>query len=886
MRILTPIFLIALFLQGCTTTKIETRIEKDWRYFSESVALDQYRSANENIAPPKAGEDRVVFMGNSITEAWPIINPEYFKSNGYIGRGISGQTTPQMLLRFKTDVISLQPKVVVILAGINDIAQNTGYTPHEIIAENIAAMSELAQYHGIEVILCSVLPAIGFPWSPGIKPANEVIALNKLISAYAVSNGLLYVDYYSALVDGNGGLKVPDYTAADDLVHPNKTGYAVMEGLVEEAIQVSLKKIESQSLSLSPLFSDHMVLQQKKDVSVWGNAVPKTTVKISASWGAKASTIVDKEGNWKVLIPTPKAGGPYNLELSDGIKSVNIIDVMIGEVWLASGQSNMQMPLSGWLPNDPIALSAKEIAKVRDPSIRMFTVSRNMNRTPQVKLNGSWKVNTPEDRNAFSATAYFFAQKLQEELNVPIGIIHSSWGGTVAEAWTSENSLRKLGDFNDVIDELDNAENEENIKAWFDQWRSIAIPVENSDWQSIDFGYRKVASTDYADGAWQTIELPGRYDAFGEMDVDGAYWFRKIVNITDVSSDYTFSLSAIDDMDETYINGVKIGGMAGNGHYATPRNYNIPEGVLKPGKNLIAIRAIDTGGPGLIKGDMKLESENGPEISLNGLWKYQPIAEIWGDEFYIYDIEKLSVQNRPKMVKLHPNVPTVLYNAMIAPLQDYNIQGAIWYQGESNVGRADQYERLFPMMIKDWRNQWNDDFPFYHVQIAPYNYNGADESQEDKSQRLRDAQRKSLALEKTGMAVTMDIGNYKNIHPANKKDVGLRLARWALHHDYQQSIVPSGPLFKSALSDGSSMIVEFEYVGSGLMAKDGDLKYFEVASADTVFHAAGAEIVGDKIIVSSNKVLNPLYVRYAWSDRGGASLYNREGLPASSFTSE
>ncbi len=522
MRILTPIFLIALFLQSCTTTKIETRIEKDWRYFSESVALDRYRSANEQIAPPKAGEDRVVFMGNSITEAWPNINLDYFERNGYIGRGISGQTSPQMLLRFKTDVISLQPKVVVILAGTNDIAQNTGYTPNEIIVENIAAMAELAQFHGIEVILCSVLLAIGFPWRPEIKPAEEVVKLNTLIQAYADSNELIYVDYYTALVDRSGGLKVPEFTAADDLVHPNKAGYAVMEGLVEEAIQVSLEKIASQSLSLSPLFSDHMVLQQKKEVSIWGNATPNATVKIMSSWGATSSTSVAKDGKWKTTISTPKAGGPYTIEVSDGNRSTTLTDVMIGEVWLASGQSNMQMPLSGWLPNDPIALSAEEIVKAKDLSIRMFTVSRNISRTAIEDLKGSWKINTPEDRSEFSATAYFFAQKLQEELNVPIGIIHSSWGGTVAEAWTSENSLRKLGDFNSVLDELDDPDNENDIAKWFNQWRNVVVPVENSDWESIDFGYKKVSSFEYADGAWRTIELPGRYDELGGIDADGA----------------------------------------------------------------------------------------------------------------------------------------------------------------------------------------------------------------------------------------------------------------------------------------------------------------------------------------------------------------------------
>jgi len=362
---------------SCTTTKIETKIEKDWRYFSESVALDRYRADNELIDAPKPGEDRVVFMGNSITEAWPKINPDYFKSNGYIGRGISGQTTPQMLLRFKTDVISLQPKVVVILAGINDIAQNTGYTPNEIIAENIAAMSELAQFHGIEVILCSVLPAIGFPWSPGIQPANDVIKLNSLLKSYADENDLPYVDYYAALVDDQGGLQVPKYTSADDLVHPNKTGYDVMESLIEEEIQKALDNYNSHALSLSPLFSDHMVLQQKNNVSIWGNAHANSTVSIEGSWGATSRANVDRNGNWKSSLRTPGAGGPHTIEVANGSNAVIINDIMIGEVWLASGQSNMQMPLSGWLPNDPIDLSAQEISKKADPVIRMFTVQRN-----------------------------------------------------------------------------------------------------------------------------------------------------------------------------------------------------------------------------------------------------------------------------------------------------------------------------------------------------------------------------------------------------------------------------------------------------------------------------------------------------------------------------
>jgi len=495
-------------------------------------------------------------------------------------------------------------------------------------------------------------------------------------------------------------------------------------------------------------------------------------------------------------------------------------------------------------------------------------------------------VNTPEERGQFSASAYFFAQKLQEELGIPIGIIHSSWGGTVAEAWTSENSLRSLGDFNDILNQLENPANEKKSASWFDKWAAVDKPVENADWKTIDFGYGKVANPDYSDGGWKTIELPGRFDEHGSYSLDGAYWFRKIIEVQDISQDYTLTLGAIDDMDVTYINGVAVGEMSGGGVYSTPRVYNVPKSILKKGKNLIAIRAIDTGGPGEFNGDMKLESKSGSSISLNGIWKYQPVAEIWGNQFYVYDLDGFDLTQRPNLLQLHQNIPTALYNGMIAPLKDYNIKGALWYQGESNVGRADQYESLFPMMIKDWRQQWNHDFPFYFVQIAPYRYNGDGNAENDQSQKLRDAQRKTLSLEKTGMAVTMDIGNYDNIHPANKKDVGLRLARWALNKDYSKSILPSGPLFKSATVDGSSMIVAFDYIGSGLVGNDANLKYFEVAGVDKLFYPAGAEIVGEKVIVSSNQVSAPMYVRYAWSDKGGASLFNREGLPASSFTSE
>ena len=639
---------------------------------------------------------------------------------------------------------------------------------------------------------------------------------------------------------------------------------------------------QKKPLRLNALFSDHMVLQQNANVAFWGSSSTNEKVIVSGSWGKFAEITSDENGQWKLYLPTPKAGGPFTVNISTSTNKEALEDVMVGEVWLASGQSNMEMPLMGWPPNDIINNAEEEIAKSNYPEIRMFTVERQLSLEPKATFNGKWKVCSPETSGNFSASAYFFARKLHKELNVPIGIIHSSWGGTPVEAWTSNAQIKNLGDFDAVLQTID-AKNQHNaISDWFSKWKTQSIPNNEKAWNNLDFNDNEATQIDYNDSHWNYMNLPGRFDYIEEVEVDGAIWFRKNVYIEDLDFDYTLTIGAIDDMDATYVNGHKVGGFAGAGQSSTKREFTIPKSLFVSGKNTIAIRAVDIGGPGSFTGPMQLTNKAGLYIPLNGNWKYKLVAEIYQNNFYLYGIEKSNKEKSTTIVKIHPKLPSVLYNAMIHPLIPYTIKGAIWYQGEENVSRSEQYKRLFPAMIKDWRTKWNDNFPFYFVQIAPFQYHGGDRSL-DQSQKLREAQRHALKVKNTGMVVTLDIGNFNNIHPSNKQDVGKRLAGLALAKDYGKSLISSGPLFKSLKVSESKIILEFDYAGSGLMAK-GDLRGFEIAGSDEKFVLANAKIVYNKVELSAKTINKPMYARYAWKDKAVPSLFNMEGLPASSFT--
>lgn len=628
-----------------------------------------------------------------------------------------------------------------------------------------------------------------------------------------------------------------------------------------------------------------MVLQRQTNVAFWGKDTPHKNITIKAGWGEEVKGKVDESGNWQLLLPTPQAGGPFDVQISTPDTTITIADVMIGEVWLASGQSNMEMPLKGWPPRDVIQNSAEEIANATYPEIRMLTVQRNLVAGPIEEITGSWKQASPQTAGDFSASAYFFASRLHKELKVPIGIIHSSWGGTPAEAWTSKEKLKTLGDFNQAIQGLDNSATQQTTNDWFAQWNTVDIPQSEEAWNQISFEDEAAAKTDFDDQNWFEISLPGRFDELDNGALDGAFWLRKTFEISNPDAEHSLEIGAIDDMDATYINGQKVGGLAGPGYYNVKRQFAIPFSILKEGENTIAIRAIDTGGPGAVNGPITLSFSNGGKIDLSGAWKLRPVAELYQGKFYTYNLDETGFETRPQIQKLTSGTPSVLFNAMINPLVPYTIKGAIWYQGESNVGRATQYERLFPAMISDWRERWSDDFPFYFVQIAPYRYHTGPVIN-DQSQKLRDAQRKSLALPKTGMVVTMDIGDYTNIHPANKQDVGSRLAGLALANDYDQDLVASGPLYKSHTVTGNKFMVEFDHIGTGLDTSNGRLSGFELAGEDKKFIPVKAYIINDKVELYHPSIQQPVYARYAWNDKGTPSLFNKEGLPASSFSTE
>jgi len=481
--------------------------------------------------------------------------------------------------------------------------------------------------------------------------------------------------------------------------------YRVTALLIFTCIFFSCDK-NSSIIKLSPLFSDGMVLQRNTKINIWGSALPNKDVKVISSWSEELEIKSNDSGIWVGKLQTPGAGGPFSLKIISENENIIIHNILIGEVWLASGQSNMEMPIKGYPPNDTILNWESEVLKARYPNIRMFNVEKNFSTDPSKELNGSWIKASPENAENFSSTAYFFSREIHKTLNVPIGIIHSSWGGSPAESWTSENKLRDLGFFIDTLDLISE-------------------------------------------------------------------------NMTD----------------------------------------------------------------------------------------------------------DLSFSNGQKKIELSPFLPKVLFNGMINPLIPFSIKGVIWYQGESNVGRHKQYMHLFPGLIEDWRDYWGEDFPFYFVQIAPFRYNktpGID----DISQELREAQRKTLRLPKTGMVVTLDIGDYDNIHPANKQDVGKRLARLALFNDYDAGLSPMGPILKSRDLFENSIRLEFVHTGTGLLYIDNQNKQFQIASANMQFFDANVILNGDYVIISSEFVTSPKYVKYAWSDTPEATLFNSEALPASSFMIE
>ena len=657
---------------------------------------------------------------------------------------------------------------------------------------------------------------------------------------------------------------------------------------------------EKKELHLNALFTDHMVLQQKKEVAFWGSYTPNEEITVHGSWGSESTSVADAFGQWKLSIATPKAGGPYEVTIRTKSTTISIKDVLIGEVWLASGQSNMEMDFDYCC--NTTDFSELERSTANYPNIRMINVEKQLSLIPVEEFKGTWKRAVGNTISPFSAAAYFFAKRLHKELNVPVGIIHASWGGTDIEAWTSSEQLNTLGFMSDVIDNYDElVEDSSKSNVWFSQFESAKSPSDvwylfledplgaPEKWKSFDFkDLDYITSSDIDYDNWKQIELPGSIDnIFETNDFDGAILIRKSFSLKEIKGIYSLRLGAVSDMDFTYINGEKIGSSMGKLSRET-KTYEIPTNILKVGVNNIIIRVVNQYKEGDI-GSISLLSSESSSVDLTGTWNYRVSAEAYIPlesyswpyiDFYFYNNESIDFSKRPVLAQLNKNSTSSLFNGMINPLVPYNIKGTIWYQGENNVPRFKEYEQLFPALITDWRNQWARDFPFYFVQIAPFEYHNG------LSSSLRDAQRKTLKLPKTGMVVTLDIGEDNDIHPSNKHDVGYRLANLALANDYGKALVVSGPLYRSQKIDGHKLILEFDFIGSGLMSSTGALKEFEIAGADKIYVPAVAKIIGKTVELFSASVPNPKFSRYSWRDTSNASLFNKEGLPASSFTTE
>jgi sialate O-acetylesterase len=648
------------------------------------------------------------------------------------------------------------------------------------------------------------------------------------------------------------------------------------------AVSLGFAGTARSAVKLPALISEGMVLQQKVPVRIWGSA--DEGEKVSVSFRGQTAETVAKDGRWSVVLRPLEPGGPFTLTIT-GTNTIELKDVLVGDVWVCSGQSNMEFHLSDSFD------AKKDINAVADPNLRMFTAARHVAEYPENDVaGGKWESASSATRGGFSAVGFYFGRALREDRKVPIGLIHTSWGGTPAEAWTGRSALHEWGmPFTAFKGSTVDAKTKEDYLRRLTAWRAAGEPQGRFDDPGIAETAKSwaLAQTDTRD--WHTMNLPQKWESAGpEMEIDGGVWFRKEVDIPAAwaGKELELRLGAIDDFDTTYFNGVKVGatGIETPNFWQAPRRYVVPGTLAKAGKAVIAVRAWDHGGEGGLTGPAEkmslaprvdsssTSSQQDKAISLAGPWKYQ------------IEVKRLA---RPVEPGADPNAPSVLYNGMIAPLLPYAIKGATWYQGESNSGRAAQYRSLLSTMIRNWRDGWGiGDFPFLIVQLAPYMARSA-EPEESGWAALREAQwQVTQVVPNAGLAVITDVGEENDIHPKKKQPVGERLAIAARKLAYGEAITSSGPSLKGVkLGDGKA-IVSFDNVGKGLEARGDALTGFALAGADKKFYFADATIAGTTVVVSSPKVPAPAYVRFGWANFPVVNLFNKDGLPAVPFRTD
>ena len=620
---------------------------------------------------------------------------------------------------------------------------------------------------------------------------------------------------------------------------------------------------------LPRLISDGMVLQRDKPIKIWGWASANEVVVIRFN-GQNYTTKTNNNKHWQLMLPGMKAGGPYQMDIR-GKNNITIKNILLGDVWICSGQSNMEFDMSRVKDK-----YAAEIASSTNLDIRQFFVNHQWNFKAQddVQSNG-WLSADPKTIYRFTAVGYFFARQLYEKYHIPIGLINTSVGGSPAEAWTSTEGLKELPTYLEQIkpyqDSLNVKEIQQHDKLITSNWYKQIKAGDKGFLNPSDLW--KTGGLDPS--GWGVLTIPGIINNPELKGFAGILWLKRVIDIPEVDAgkDAIIQLGNFSDQDTTYINGQKVG-YTSNKHL--PRQYTIASSLLKTGINIIVIRLLINSGPGsFYEGKPYQLNIGNTVISLQGEWKYKVGVSV--DPFPTAKLVNFAYQ------------PTVLYNSMIAPLLGYGIKGIVWYQGEANTTKAYAYRPLFRALISDWRSQFNQgDFPFLFVQLA--NLRAKPKLPTGSSwAELREAQAMALTLPNTAMAVAHDIGEWNDIHPLNKLDLGKRLALAAQKVAYgDKAVIYSGPTYQSMKVQGSQCTIQFTNIGTGLTIKGSDkLSQFAIAGANQKFVWANARIDGDNVIIWSESVPEPVAVRYAWSDNPeDANLYNREGLPAVSFRTD
>lgn len=632
-------------------------------------------------------------------------------------------------------------------------------------------------------------------------------------------------------------------------------------------------------VTLPSVYTDNMVVQQQSTLRIHGKATPGSQVTLQTSWSRTAlETQTDVTGNWYLEVGTPKAGGPHTLTFSDG-EELTLHNVMSGEVWLGSGQSNMEMPVAGW---GKVLNYEEEIRNANYPNIRLFQVKTETDVAKRDRFSlvynmGGWQECSPQTVPEFSALCYFYALRLWEELKVPIGVIDDNWGGTPCEAWVSAEALGAVTGFEQLISKMRGLgfnrqaiaeENQARVNAWDNSFKR-----EDNGWKAATPWQSEALD----DSGWATMTLPTRLEEGGLPGLDGVVWFRKTI---DVPADWegkqvTLTLGPVDDEDVTYWNGTQVATGAG---YNVPRSYTIDGKLVKAGKTTITVRVTDSGHEGGILGEASQMAliQGSKRIALAGPWKYA------------VGIDMRQMGPRPMAID-NSNHPTVLFNAMINPLIEFPVKGIIWYQGCNNVGRDEQHEVLFQTLIHDWRKQWqNPDMPFYFVQLANF-LQPRDVQPESDWAFLRESQAKALCLPGTGMVCNIDLGDAADIHPKTKREVGRRLAAIALHNTYGQKKTPfTAPVYEGfSVGEDGKMVIRFSRPeGSEPLVQENDLPGFIIAGADRRWHTAKARTEGDCVVVWNDLVDRPVAVRYGWADNPTCTLRTKSGLHVAPFRTD